>query len=245
MKHGSRDVKTFGLAPGRVIGGKYIVESLLGGGWEGEVYRVREKRTHIARAAKLFFPDRNANDRAAVFYARKLEKLRACPIVLKYHHSETIRWHGQEITALISEYVDGVLLEDMVEANRGKRLAEFEALHVLYELACGIDQVHQKGEYHGDLHAANVIVQRQGVFFRVKLVDLFDLGRPTHAKRQQDITDCIRLLYDMLGGQRRYASQRAEIKFVIGGLKHSLMLKRFPTARRLREHLEEFTWNAT
>jgi hypothetical protein len=34
----------FDLRPGQILGGKYVVEAYLGGGLEGEVYRVREAR---------------------------------------------------------------------------------------------------------------------------------------------------------------------------------------------------------
>ncbi len=32
-------IVAFDLKPGRVIGGKYAIETKLGGGWEGEVYQ--------------------------------------------------------------------------------------------------------------------------------------------------------------------------------------------------------------
>lgn len=235
-------MESFDLPPGRVIGGKYAVESFLGSGWEGEVYRVIERRTRAPRAAKLFFPQRNRNDRAVDFYATKLERLRDCPIVIKYHHSESLRFHGIPITVLISEYVEGVLLSDLIHARPGRRMPEFEALHVLYSLVRGLEQIHAKREYHGDLHDRNVLVQRVGVRFEVKLVDLYDLGRPSAANIAEDVIDAVRLFYEMLGGKRWYAGQRPEIKRIICGLKRSVITKRFPNARALREHLDEFDW---
>ncbi len=236
------DLKTFALVPGRLIGGKYVVESRLGSGWEGEVYRVTERRTGATRAAKLFFPHRNRGDRAVDFYAKKLERLRDCPIVIKYHHSETIRFRGESITALIGEYVEGVLLRDLVGARPGKRLPEFEALHVLYALVSGLEQIHAKRDYHGDLHDGNVLVQRVGVRFEVKLVDLYDLGRPSAANIAEDVIDAVRLFYEMLGGKKWYARQGAEVKQIVCGLKRSTIAKRYPNARQLREHLDSFAW---
>ena len=49
--------------------------TLLGAGWEGEVYLVRERGTGIERTVKIFFPRRNPRDRTLRFYARKLHKL--------------------------------------------------------------------------------------------------------------------------------------------------------------------------
>jgi serine/threonine protein kinase len=241
---GGNAIKTFGLKPGRLIGGRYVVDGPLGGGWEGEVYRIRERRTGAPRAAKLFFPQRNHDDRAVDFYARKLEQLRACPIVIKYHHSETVRVRGLRVTALISEFVEGVPLEDLIRSRPGRRLPEQEALQILHALALGLEQIHDHNEYHGDLHPGNVLVQRRGVHFGAKLVDLYDFGRPSAANRREDVINAVRLLYDMLGGQKWYARQRPELRWIIAGLKRSIIARRFPTARRLREHLDAFEWGS-
>lgn len=53
------DIKSFALASGEILAGKYEVRMRLGRGWEGEVYQIRELATGIDRAAKLFFPRRN------------------------------------------------------------------------------------------------------------------------------------------------------------------------------------------
>src|SRR5262245_25308594 len=103
-------IKTFAFAPGDQLAEKYEIVSLLGRGWEGEVYKLREARTGIEHAAKFFFPHRNPRDRAARFYAKKLHKLRHCPILIQYHTQERIPFDGQKITCLVSEYVEGELL---------------------------------------------------------------------------------------------------------------------------------------
>jgi len=242
MTSAVRPIDTFELNPGRVIAGKYVVETKLGGGWEGEVFKVTERLTGATRAAKFFFPHRNQRDRAVTFYARKLERLHNCPIVIQYHHSESIRYHNHPITCLISEYVEGELLCDLVARQPGKRLHPFEALHLLYALVVGIEKIHDHKEYHGDLHSANVMVTRTGIFYDVKVVDFFHWGRSTPAHRRDDVADLIRLLYDAVGGRARYATQPPEIKAICRGLRRDLIDRAFPTMRRLREHLETFTW---
>ena len=64
VKTRGKRIESFDLRPGRVIGGKYVVDDKLGGGWEGEVYRVTESKTGVTRAAKLFYPHRNERDTA-------------------------------------------------------------------------------------------------------------------------------------------------------------------------------------
>ena len=236
-------ITSFALSPGRVIANKYVVVSLLGAGWEGEVYKVREKNTGIERAAKLFFPHRNVKNRSATQYARKLHKLYSCPIVIHYHAEETITIRKQPVTVLISELVEGELLVDYLRRQRGKRLTPFQAVHLLYSLTIGIESIHRMREYHGDLHMENVIISRCGLSFELKVLDLFHWKAPKRENIQDDICDMIRIFYDALGGQKHYRSQSPEVKFICCGLKRSLILKRFPRAAVLRGHLETMHWS--
>ena len=239
----NKRIEAFDFQPGRVLARKYVVESLLGHGWEGEVYKVIERRTGVARAAKFFYPHRNLHDRAVTFYAKKLDRLRRCPIIIQYHNSESFWYHGQRITCLISEYVDGELLSDLLHRQPGRRLAPFEALHVLHALAAGLEQVHRVREYHGDLHSDNVIVKRRGIGFDVKLVDFYPRGTPTPAQIREDVVSLIHLLHEAVGGRDRYANQPPEIKAVCCGLRRDLIARKFRTAGHLREYLESFDWS--
>lgn len=232
----------FGIVPGRVLASSYRVDKFLGSGWEGEVYLVTERLTGAQRAAKLFFPERNARDKAALYYARKLERLRDCRIVIQYHHSETLRIRGEPVTVLISEFVDGRLLPDFVAGAPDERLSVFEAVHLLYALASGLAQMHERKEYHGDLHAGNVLVRRRGIHFDVKLVDLYDRGKAASWNIREDVCDLVRIFYDMVGGRAAYAAQPDIVKSVCCGLRRSLIHKRYPTAWHLCRHLDTVQW---
>lgn len=242
MAQNTDSIDRFDLRAGQVIGGKYDVVRRLGGGYEGEVYQVVERRTGATRAAKIFYPRRNVGDRTLTTYAKKLERLHDCPLVLDYHHSEVVRTRGRKVSALISEYVDGVLLQDVIEARPGARLPLFEALHVLHALASGVAQIHEAGEYHGDLHSENVMVQRSGIRFRVKLLDFWDYGRATRPHQRDDVVGLVQIFYDSLGGRKHYARAAPEAKAIIRGLRHGLILERFPTVQHLLRHLETFNW---
>lgn len=232
----------FGITPGRVLGGKYRVDRFIGSGWEGEVYLVTERLTGAPRAAKLFFPERNEKDKAAVYYARKLERLRDCPIVIQYHHAETVRLQGRPVTVLISEFVEGRLLPDYVATAPAGRLPVFEALHLLYAISSGLALMHERKEYHGDLHAGNVLVRRRGIHFEVKLVDLYDRGKVAGWNIREDVVDLVRIFYDAIGGRRTYAGQPPIVKSICCGLKRSIIHERFPTAWHLCRHLDTVEW---
>lgn len=236
-------VDAFGFRPGRVLAGKYEVVSCLGAGWEGEVYLIRERVTGIERTAKIFFPQRNVNGKTSRFYAKKLHTLRQCPVVIQYHTQDTITFRGLSVPILVSEFVEGELLSGFVERQPGKRLSAFPAMHLLHALATGIECIHRMGEYHGDLHMDNIMVQRFGLGFDLKLLDLFHWSAPKKANIQQDVFDLIRIFYDALGGQKYYSRQPQEIKAIICGLKRSLLTRKFKSAGQLREYLETMEWS--
>ena len=235
-------IGSFDLEPGRVIAGKYKILSRLGSGWESEVFRIAEVRTDIERTAKLFFPDRNPGDRTLKRYARKLHKLRHCPVVIQYYNEDAFRYRGQQVSFLVSEYVMGETLADFLKDRPGKRLGPFEAVHLLYVLAKGVEAIHRLNEYHGDLHDDNVIVSRFGLEFEIKLLDLFHWDTPKGENRKADICDLIRILYETTGGARFYARQPLAIRYICSGLRPSLILKKFPTVARLCRHLETMEW---
>jgi len=235
-------IESFAFEPGHILAEKYRVESLLGRGWEGEVYKIVEVGTGIERAAKLFFPHRNRRNSAARRYALKLHKLRHCNILIQYYTQDIVLFAGQRVTVLVSEFVEGELLENLLKRQPGGALPPFEALHLLHSLAAGIADIHMAREYHGDLHTENVIVRRYGLGFQIKLIDLFHWVAPKRENIQGDVCDLIRLFYDVLGGARRYRHHRDEIKDICCGLKRTLVLAKFKTAGQLRDYLEAIDW---
>jgi len=229
---------------GDILGGKYEVIGSLGSGWEGQVYLVVERATGIERAAKFFYPRRNPRNRTLIFHAKKLHRLRHCPIVIQYHTQESHLRDGYQLTFLISEFVEGEILSDFLKRQPGRRLQPFEALHLLHSLASGIECIHTMRDYHGDLHVDNIMINRRGLGFDVKLVDVYRWDPPHRENIQEDVFDLIRLFYDSLGGRRLYAKQPPEIKAICCGLKRSLIARKFRTAGQLRQCLERIHWES-
>src|SRR6476660_5226353 len=230
-------VKRFDFPPGRGVAGKYTIERPLGSGWEGEVYVIIERTTGIRRAAKFYYPHRDPMGKAAISYARKLDALRHCPILMQYHHQEIAYVRRRKVTVVISELVEGQKLSEFLASQPDRRLSTFEALHVLYVLARGIAPIHARGEYHGDIHDDNIMIRREGIGFEVKLLDFFDLGRPTRSKIQKDVLNLIQVFYAIVGGRHHYPTQPKVVKDIIRGQKDSLILSRFQSAGDLQRHL--------
>jgi hypothetical protein len=103
--------------------------------------------------------------------------------------------------------------------------------------------VHAAGEYHGDLHAENILVVRFGLTFELKLLDFFPREGGRRALQHMDIVDAVKIFHESLGGQPHYARQPAAVKAICRGLRHSLITERFPTMAALRRHLEAMSWD--
>jgi len=240
--HAGTRTRRFDFAPGRIVAGKYIIERELGSGWEGEVYGIVERNTGIRRAAKFYYPHRDPIGKAAIAYARKLDALRHCPILMQYHHQEVTYVKKKKVTVVISELVEGQKLSEFLLQQPKQRLSTFEALHALYVLAKGIAPIHAIGEYHGDIHDDNIMIRRQGITFEIKLLDFFDLGKPSKWKVKKDVLNLVQVFHAIVGGKESYSRQPKVVKDIIRGQKDSLILARFQSAGDLQRWLENLDW---
>jgi len=146
------------------------------------------------------------------------------------------------VTVLISEYVEGQLLSEFIKTFSGKRLTPYQALHLLHALTKGIECIHDMNEYHGDLHSDNIIVNKFGLNFDLKLVDLFSAKESKSESRKFDIVTLIQVFHESLGGAKHYAKHPDAIKYICCGLKSNLILKKFKTVGQLRRHIESMDW---
>lgn len=236
-------VDRFTLEAGKVIGSRFTIVEKLGGGLEGEVYKVAESLTGKERAVKLFYPAHNRGFKVSTRYAKKLDKLRESPIVMDYLGHEIIKYKGEKIACLISEFIEGEVLAEFVAKQKGKRLGVFPAIHLLYSIILGVETIHYYGEYHGDLHTENIIIQKFGLEFDLKIIDFHHWGDSKQDNREEDIIKVIRIFYDILGGPAHYQKLPASLKYIICGLKRSIISRRFKTATSLRIHLESMDWS--
>lgn len=238
LSKNAKKITAFNLQQDYKLSNKYTVIRKIGGGWEGEVYLVMETLTGIERAAKIFFPHRNQNNKNLKLYATKLHKLRECSVLIQYITQDEFFYNSQRITYLVSELVEGVSLSKYVESRKGKRLSLFEALNLLHTLVGGVEEIHQLGEYHGDLHTDNIIVQRVGTHFDLKMIDMFHYGRSTKIHYQDDICFLMRVFHEVIGGNKYYKDQPQVVKDLCCGLKNSLIKKKFKTAEQLRRYMQ-------
>jgi tRNA A-37 threonylcarbamoyl transferase component Bud32 len=154
-----------------------------------------------------------------------------------------VRFQNYDIACLISDFVEGHLLSDILQRAKGQRLPVFEAVNLLHAMIVGVEKIHAVGEYHGDLHTDNVFVQKFGVGFNVKLIDLFHHQDTKLQNMQFDIYNLIKIFYDVLGGPKHYQQQPPQVKGIVCGLRKDLINKKFRTIAKLRQYVEKIEWD--
>ena len=215
---------------GRRIG-PYQVETWLGSGGMGDVYRARD--VHLQRHVALkvlpsvFALDR---DRSALF-------TREAQVLASLNHPNIAAVYGFEassdVAAIALEFVDGRTLADRIADGP---LSSDDALPVARQIAEALEAAHEQGIVHRDLKPANIVLRPDGT---VKILDFglarvlaSDPGNPDHANtltdalmgtaaymspeqvkgrdadKRSDIWAFGVVLYEMLSGQPAFAGDR-------------------------------------
>jgi serine/threonine protein kinase len=157
--------------------GPYEIETKIGEGGMGEVYRARDGRLGRDVAIKVI-PTPFATDRERLARFEREAKLLAS---LNHPHICTLFDVGRESDTeyIVMEYVDGELLSDRL---RKGPLPIDKALAYAIEIADALDKAHAVGIVHRDLKPGNVMLNKSGT----KLLD-FGLATRTHAA-SRDVT---------------------------------------------------------
>jgi len=157
----------------------YRIESKLGEGGMGVVYKARD--THLERpvAIKVLSAEAVANPerkKRFVLEARAASALNH-PNIITVHDIDTV--NGIDFIAM--EYVPGATLGECI-GRRGLRLVE--TLKYAIQIADALAAAHAAGIVHRDLKPANVMVTEKG---SVKLLD-FGLAKLTEPIEASDLT---------------------------------------------------------
>jgi len=152
--------------------GDYEIQSMLGSGGMGEVYRARDARLGRDVAIKVLPSSCKADAKRLWRFEQEARAAAALnhPNILAVFQMGTY----EDMPYLVSELLEGETLRERL--NRG-RLAVREAIDYGIQIAHGLMAAHEKGIVHRDLKPANLFVREDG---RVKILDfgLAKLMRP-------------------------------------------------------------------
>jgi serine/threonine-protein kinase len=148
--------------------GQYTLESKIGEGGMGVVYRAHHGMMRRPTAIKLLRPD-NAVEANLKRFEREVQLTAR----LTHPHTITLFDYGRTPDGVFyyaMELLDGASLDKVVAV--GGRLDPARVAHVLYEVAGALVEAHDIGLIHRDIKPANIILCRQGGLYDFpKVVD--------------------------------------------------------------------------
>ena len=160
------------LAKGTLLG-PYEVDTLLGAGGMGEVYRARDTRLGRTVAIKVLLSGLTATPERRARFEREARVISA----LSDPHICALYDIGREgdVEYLVMEYLEGETLADRIARGR---LPLSQVLRFGAEIALALQHAHRAGITHRDLKPGNIMITSSGV----KLLD-FGLAKLAEPER--------------------------------------------------------------
>jgi eukaryotic-like serine/threonine-protein kinase len=146
------------FARGTILAGRFRIESLLGVGGMGMVYRATDQALDVPVALKLLRPE--LAQRAGAFERFRQELLLArqvsSPHVVRIH--DLAQHEGRWLISM--DFVDGESLDRRLD--REGAFAVEDALRIARQVAAGLQAAHARGVVHRDLKPANILLDGDG-----------------------------------------------------------------------------------
>ena len=167
---------TFALAVGTELN-HYVIESVLGQGGFGVVYKAHHALLHETVVIKEFLPVELAGRQGhsvvphgqskQALYDDCLQRFLAeGRTLVKLRHPNVVRcrdlFNANGTAYLVMDFEDGLPLDLLIKSleQQGLRYSEQQLLHFLLPLCDGLDYIHQQGVLHRDIKPANVFIRR-------------------------------------------------------------------------------------
>jgi serine/threonine protein kinase len=157
-----------GALTGRTLDQKYYLESKLGVGGMGTVYRAGRLLIGDRVAVKVLHPDRMADPHAVERFRREAQTASR----LKHPNIVTVYDFGVSREGLnyqVMELAEGVSLRSLV--HRHGRPAETVAAEIIRQVCAALDETHRQGIVHRDIKPENILVQTIPGGLKVKVLD--------------------------------------------------------------------------
>lgn len=153
---------------GRTIEGKYRIESKLGEGGMGAVYRASRILIGDTVALKILRPDTMSDPRAVARFRREAQA------AARLKHENVVVIHdfgvaGNDLAFLVMELADGEDLRTVL--TRSHTIEPSMTADLMDQIASALDEAHQHGIVHRDLKPENILVRQTARGVRVKVLD--------------------------------------------------------------------------
>ena len=215
--------------------GKYEIQSVLGKGAMGVVYKAFDPLIERTVAIKTVRKDLVDPDLAAQFMARFKNEARAAG---RLHHPNIVGVYeygeDEKVAFIAMEYVDGTGLREYL--NRKARFELGQLIAITSQLLQALDFAHARGVVHRDIKPANLILTSGGTLkvadFGIARIDTTTLtmtgmvmGTPSYMSPEQcqgrdsdhrsDLFSAGVVLYELLTGERPFRGSPEMIAYNI------------------------------
>ncbi len=217
---------------GKTLGGRFLIERLLGEGGMGAVYAAREITTREPVALKVVHAELAARHKEHV--ARFIQETLAAALV---NHPNVVRSLGafnddDGRPVLVLELLDGISLDRVI---RKGPLPIARAVEIALQASEGIAAAHAKGIVHRDLKPANLFLTEVAQRLRVVVLDfgvalLQDPLRDPADVRQTDHGVLLGTL-DYMSPEQLQDARRADVRsdvYALGVILFEMLTGRVP-----------------
>lgn len=189
----ARQAANSALANNKILlNNRFVLESIIGSGGMGTVYKARDLRKVEANdanpyvAIKVLNADFQNHPDAFVTLQREASKTTtlAHPNIVTVHDFD----RDGPLVFMTMELLDGMDLEKMLREHAGKGLDPKTALGLIRDYCEALSYAHRKNIIHSDFKPGNVFITRDGA----KVLD-FGIARLTAGARDQDNFDAGKL----------------------------------------------------
>lgn len=154
------------VVPGQVLDERWRIDSRIGQGAMGSVFRGRDLKINRVVAIKILAPEHCRKPKVLARFEREADtmtELRHPNIVQLFGHGR----HGL-LPYIVMEFLEGLTLADVLP-RRGGTLGLADTVAVVKQVASGLAFLHHHGLVHRDVKPQNIVI---GVGGKVTILDL-------------------------------------------------------------------------
>jgi len=154
------------VTPGELLDQRWRIETRIGQGAMGSVFKGRDMQANKLVAIKILAPEHCRKPKVVARFEREAEKMTG----LRHPNIVAFQGHGRRgaLPFIVMEFLEGLTLSDILEKHGGK-VALPETVAIVKQIAGGLSFLHHNGLVHRDIKPKNVFFCVGG---RVTILDL-------------------------------------------------------------------------
>lgn len=154
------------VTPGELLDQRWRIETRVGQGAMGSVFKGRDLQANKPVAIKILAPEHCRKPKVVARFEREAEKMTS----LRHPNIVSFHGHGRRgaLPFIVMEFLEGLTLSDVIEQQGGK-LPVADAVAIVKQIASGLAFLHHNGLVHRDIKPQNVFLCVGG---RITILDL-------------------------------------------------------------------------